>query len=146
MAATSELIDAALNYAGLGWRIVPVHNVTNGKCSCRKSNCPRAGKHPRIRSWPQNASGDRTQIYAWWGKWPLANVGVATGAGSGIVVLDIDGESGRAILRGMVDNDPSILNTRIHQTGSDGAHLSFSASGGRLFQCGEDIAGNRYPG
>lgn len=126
-----SMIDAALEYAAIGWRIVPVNDVANGKCSCGTANCTRAGKHPRLKTlWPQKASCDRKQILAWWGKWPLANVGVATGAGSGVVVLDIDGELGRETLRKVAIDDPTILQTRIHRTGNDGLHLFFQHPGG----------------
>ena len=38
------------------------------------------------------------QVRRWWRRWPEANVGVVTGAVSGLVVLSID--SGRSILGG----------------------------------------------
>ena len=106
-----EPIDAALEFAGLGWRIVPVHTALNGKCSCRKPKCNRAGKHPRINQWTVKASCDRTQIFAWWKRWPQANVEVLTGAESGVVVLDVDGEITPRILRE--------LKARIASSGED---------------------------
>ena len=136
-----ELIDAALEYAGLGWRIIPVHTATNGKCSCRKAKCNRAGKHPRINQWIDKASCDSRQIFAWWKKWPQANIGVLTGAESGVVVLDVDGEIGRQTLNSLAGSDPSILETRIHRTGSGGSHLFFQHPGGQCSNAVKTLPG-----
>ena len=68
-------------------------------------------------------------IRAWWKKWPDANVGVATGAGSGIVVLDFDGSDGVSTLQKLAVDDPSIHQTLIHQTGSGGWHFFFRHPG-----------------
>jgi hypothetical protein len=42
----------------------------------------------------KDATFDPKQIKAWWEKWPQANIGVATGAKSGIVVIDVDPRNG----------------------------------------------------
>lgn len=136
MSSENDLLTAALQYAAAGWRVVPVHSPINGRCSCAKPNCKRVGKHPRINSWPEKASCDRSQIFSWWARWPDANVGIATGAGSGIVVLDIDGADGAASLNELAGEDPMILDTRIHTTGSAGTHLLFQHPG---FPCANEV-------
>jgi hypothetical protein len=51
---------------------------------------PLIGKHPAIKAWPTLASTDPDVIDAWSRQWPEANVAIACGPGSGIVVVDID--------------------------------------------------------
>ena len=41
------------------------------------------------------------EIDTWWDRWPDANIGVATGKVSGLVVLDADGPSGLASLKSL---------------------------------------------
>ena len=37
---------------------------------------------------------DEVQIHRWWTEWANANVGIVTGAQSGLIVLDIDPRNG----------------------------------------------------
>lgn len=86
-------LQAALRYAGLGWRVVPVWRARNGVCTCRKGErCDRPAKHPRTRHGYKDATTDPKKIRAW--KWETANVGIATGRESGLLVLDIDPRNG----------------------------------------------------
>src|SRR5215469_4004528 len=80
----------ALRYARSGLRVVPMHTVKNGICSCGDAECNRAGKHPRTAHGVKDATSDTEQIKAWWKTWPQANVGIDAGEKNGIVVLDID--------------------------------------------------------
>lgn len=87
----SENGRAALSYAALGWRVFPIYEPTAvGVCSCSAgSRCGRdCGKHPRTAHGLTDGTTDATQIAAWWGTWPNANVGVCTG--DGLAVLDFD--------------------------------------------------------
>ncbi len=68
-------LDAALEYAALGWPILP----TGGD----------DGKKPLIPHGLTNASADPDQVRRWWTRWPDANIAIATGA-PGPDVLDID--------------------------------------------------------
>ena len=95
-------LDAALAYAKMGWHVIPLHTPTgkSGQCSCGRAECGNSiGKHPRVKDWPNNASTEANTIKKWWDKWPNANIGIATGAKSGIVVLDVDGPEGAATLK-----------------------------------------------
>jgi len=83
--------DEALNYATrLGWAVLPVHNMANGKCSCGDPSCTSPGKHPRVRHGVNDATIDPAKILGWWRTWADANIGIATGAISNIWVLDVD--------------------------------------------------------
>lgn len=96
------LLDAALEYAERGWRVLPLHNlVDGGGCSCdawRTANglepCRKPGKHPRFTKWAEKASTDSAPIRAWWKEWPSANVGVVSGKASNTLVLDSDPRNG----------------------------------------------------
>jgi hypothetical protein len=47
------------------------------------------GRAPLTAHGFHDATIDEAQIVAWWDQYPLANVGVATGKVSGIVVVDV---------------------------------------------------------
>src|SRR5262245_25780630 len=89
----NALLDAALAYAARGWLVFPCHTPMSDGCSCRR-NCGRIGKHPRTRNGLKDATTDETTIRRWWTMWPQANIGIATGAVSGLVVLDEDSYKG----------------------------------------------------
>ncbi len=82
--------NAAIDYAQRGWLVFSVHSIQDGSCTCGKSDCHSPGKHPRTANGLKNATTDANIIVEWWREWPDANVGVVTGAESGIVVIDID--------------------------------------------------------
>ena len=87
-------LDAALAYARAGLAVLPLHHpIGEGKCSCRKA-CGSIGKHPHTRNGYYDATTDEATISAWWERWPNANIGIATGMISGLVVLDVDPKNG----------------------------------------------------
>jgi hypothetical protein len=57
---------------------------------CLGIPCQRIGKHPRTAHGLRDATTDAETIQEWARRWPDANVLVATGAESGIVVFDLD--------------------------------------------------------
>lgn len=120
------LLRAALTYARRGWRTLPLHTLnSSGACTCKLGiKCPRLAKHPRIREWETRATTDPATINEWWDRWPTANVGIATGLESGIIVVDIDGSTPN--LWEIRENLPTTLTAR---TGSGGYHLIFSSPG-----------------
>ncbi len=94
-------LEAALLYLSLGWSVIPLHSVVNGKCTCGNPDCGHSsGKHPRI-SWAefQTRRATEGEIRTWWRRWPNANPGIATGAISGVIVLDVDEPRGVDTLR-----------------------------------------------
>jgi len=76
-----EILDAAIGYAKLGFRVLPLKPGT---------------KEPLIADWPNNATTDEATIRGWWAKWPKANIGIATGRYEGgyFCVLDFDPRNG----------------------------------------------------
>jgi hypothetical protein len=130
----SELLDAALDNARRGWRVIPLHDISRGVCSCRKgAECITPGKHPRLRDWPERASTDANLIGGWWKHWPDANVGILTGAESGLVVLDVDPRNGgsETLDALIVEHGPLPL-TPMVETGGGGLHFYFAHPGGRV--------------
>lgn len=89
--APRAIIDWALYYAEtLGWAVFPVHSVRQGICSCGSAACTSPGKHPRTRAGVKDATAAPEAVRAWWRRWPDANIGIATGRASGLLVIDID--------------------------------------------------------
>jgi len=117
---------AALTYAQKGWAIFPVHNIANGHCTCGKS-CDSPGKHPRTMHGISDATTDTTQVDKWWRQWPDANIGMATGAVSGVWVLDIDPRHGGDESLDLLEQKHGRLQATIEsQTGGGGRHLFFA--------------------
>jgi Bifunctional DNA primase/polymerase, N-terminal/Primase C terminal 1 (PriCT-1) len=90
--ASDPLLAAALRYAHRGFRVLPVHSIRDGCCTCPSRACSSPGKHPRIESWPELASANPERIRRWWSQWPGSNIGLATGGG--LVILDVDPRNG----------------------------------------------------
>jgi len=90
------LAEAAELYALAGWPVLPLHDVTWGACSCTAGqDCRNEGKHPRTPHGFHDASTDLRQVGRWWGMYPFANIGIATGGTSRLAVVDLDGRPGR---------------------------------------------------
>ena len=66
-----------------GWRLFP---------------CAPRSKVPRLKGWQALAKSDLATIQQWAAKYPVCNWAVLTGSDSGVFVLDVDGEKGRASL------------------------------------------------
>lgn len=73
-------LEAALGYARRGIRVFPL--VPNRKIPL----IPKS----RGGNGLLDATTDVGQIQAWWTACPDANIGIATGVGSGVAVLDLD--------------------------------------------------------
>jgi putative DNA primase/helicase len=122
-------LESALGYARLGWRGHPLHDVATGSCSCGTACGKNAGKHPRVHDWPHAATTDPAQLARWFTKWPTANLGIATGAGSNLVVLDEDGDLGAESLRDLERQYGALPETVVSLTGRGGRHLLFGYPG-----------------
>lgn len=73
--ADVRLAAAAARFAQAGMPVFP---------------CMPGGKRPLIEHGFHDASSDAAQVGAWWRRWPAANIGMPTGAASGLVVVDVD--------------------------------------------------------
>jgi len=116
MSEQKTLLEHALFYASLGWHVFPLHTLNDGICTCHKKDCDRKGKHPRTMNGRNDATVDTDIIERWWSIWPDANIGIATGKESRIVVIDIDDR----------DTELGELPDTVEQiTGSGGRHLLY---------------------
>lgn len=98
-----DMRQAALQCAAAGLRVHPLYMVDERlQCSCwRGAECPEKarGKHPRLGAWQTAATADVEQVARWWAEWPEAGIGIATGRGSRMWVLDCDGDEALAWYR-----------------------------------------------
>ena len=131
--AAGDMLAAALDHAQRGWHVIPLHDMSAGVCSCGDgATCLTPGKHPRITKWQHRASTDRATLAEWWRRWPTANVGIATGARSGLVVLDVDPRhGGDEQLAAFEAEHGKLPETAAVVTGGGGAHY-FNHPGGDI--------------
>ncbi len=127
-----RLVELAVRYAQHGWPVVPLHTPDTDGCTCRDRDCGSVGKHPRTRHGLREASTDADQVRAWWARWPDANIGVTTGASSGLLVLDIDLPEGPASLAKLQAEHTPLPPTCEQRTGSGGRQLLFAHPGGAV--------------
>ncbi len=134
------LLSHALYYASQGFPVFPAHCAIGRKgymrCSCREgADCSFPAKHPRTHFGLNEATTNKRIIRDWWGTYPNANIGLATGRKHGFFVFDIDikngGEESFEILqddyRELLGKDyEPIPPTLIAHTGSGGRHLFFN--------------------
>lgn len=122
----NSLLEAALQYAGRGWHIFP---------------CKPRGKTPLVKGGFKAATTDREQLEKWWQKWPDANIGLATGAVSGLIVFDLDGPDGIqsmkelcGLLGGPLPMAPTVMTARglhiYYRLRPDSPQISCSAAKG----------------
>ncbi|AYF99294.1 bifunctional DNA primase/polymerase [Protaetiibacter intestinalis] len=102
--------------------------------------CVPGAKNPLLKPDEENpeaqpggfhaATTDARQVTAWWRRWPSANIGVPTGAVSGVEVVDVDRKPGgdgvaafeRARRAGLVPGWLAVV-----RSASGGAHFYFPA-------------------
>jgi putative DNA primase/helicase len=122
------ICDWALAYAGVGLRVLPIHTIRNGICSCKGAKGCKPGKHPIATLVPRgclDATTDESTIKGWLSRNPDANIAIATGKESNLVVLDIDGTEGEARLAALEREHGQLPMTVEVRTGK-GRHLHFS--------------------
>ena len=107
--------------------MLPLHGSTPKGCSCGKPSCSSPGKHPRTAHGLKQASADEAIIREWWKDWPDANVGIATGPASGLLVIDVDGLEGAKSLEALrrTHELPTTLRALTGRTGEDGTRQGF---------------------
>jgi hypothetical protein len=129
-----QLLEAALGYARHGIPVFPVHYVIEGSsCSCRKSPCTNAGKHPLTGRGFKDATTDEGIIRQYWQSNPLANIGIPTGAVAGFIVVDVDPkhDGDKSLVRYKSDHG-DFPSTPRATTGSGGQHILLRHPGGTI--------------
>jgi KaiC/GvpD/RAD55 family RecA-like ATPase len=129
----TDVLDFARGYAKFGWQVFP---------------CLPRDKKPLVR-WADVATTEDNMLVGWWDTNPDANIGIACGKRSGVVVLDVDaGHGGYDSLADLIAQYGKLPETPISKTGSGGEHIFFKHPGveirnsaGKLGQ-GLDIRGD----
>lgn len=125
-----SMLEHALEYATRGWAVFPAWGITNGVCDCGKPNCSSPGKHPIPRNGVKEASADAETVARWWRAYPNANIAIATGQPSGLVVLDVDVGGGKPGLESLVALEArhgDLPKSCTVRTGSKGLHIYMAA-------------------
>jgi len=111
----SEFLATALQYVARRWRVFPL--------------VPRT-KRPATQHGVADATTDAEILRAWWSRSPAAGVAIATGACSGLVVLDVDPRSGGdESLIELEERFGPLPETAISLTGGGGTHYLFAHPG-----------------
>lgn len=114
MSTQGPFVESSAYYVGLGWKIFPLAPGT---------------KVPQIKGGGgfKSATDDAAIIGDWEKRFPNANVGIATGEPSGILVIDIDPRNGgdRTVAR-LAANSFAFPHCPEAKTGNGGRHLIFA--------------------
>jgi len=127
-------LPEALDFAARGYAVFPIHSPSAGKpCDCNAAKCDSPAKHPRTLHGLADATTDEGKVARWWDMWPHANIGVATGPDSNLVVLDIDPRhGGDTELDRLVAENEQIPFGPSYETGSGGSHYWFRHPGFKI--------------
>ena len=120
---TISSLEAALGYARLGWRVLPI-------LADSKAPATEHGVH--------DATTDEAQIREWWRPNLRAGIGIATGAASKVWVLDVDGPEAMSWYDAQV-----IKHGLVHTLGvrtARGAHLYWRYPDGATVRNAQGIA------
>jgi hypothetical protein len=124
------MLHAALFYATLGLRVIPLHEPTARGCSCHLGgDCASVGKHPRV-TWPAGQVVDEPRVRWSWRRWPTANIGIVCDR---LLVLDVDTRHGGGHSLELLERRYGGLPaTAVVRTGSLGLHIYFAHPGERI--------------
>jgi len=119
MQVSSVTLKAALDYLDRGWSVIPIR---------------AREKRPQI-AWQiyQQHRASADDVRGWFARWPDANVGIVTGAVSGLVVVDVDRQHGGEESLTRLEREHGPLPITVEAiSGGGGRHLYFSHPGGHL--------------
>lgn len=125
-------------YASEGWPVFPL---------APGDKLPLISKKDGGRGF-YDATTEEGQIQDWWTRHPDANIGIRTGAASGLLVIDVDPRNGGS-LEALYERYPELRETRVAQTGGGGWHLyvhypGFEVdSGSHVLAVGVDIKADK---
>lgn len=108
----SVVLQQALVYARQGLHVLPL-----------------SGKVPIVAHGYKDATTDEQIIREWFERWPNANIGIATGSISGILVVDVDprngGEESLQKLKSLLAKADGKVGTPVAHTGGGGFHIYY---------------------
>src|SRR3972149_3715831 len=131
-----SLLEVALYYASIGWQVFPLQPRSKEPFSKEILNLHGDGGL-------KVATSDREVIGDWWARWPSANIGIACGVKSGLIVLDVDSaHGGNESILALIAEHGHFPNTPETMTGGGGRHICFSYPGVEI----HNSAGKLGPG
>lgn len=132
-----SVLKSALELASLGMRILPLHGIVNGKCTCGGRAKCKPGKHPRISKYFKQATTNEDKLRSWFlFDFPQSNIGVLTGKTSGVWVLDVDIETGGYnSLKKLEDQYGPFPEKYRVRTGGGGEHYYFKSPSDQRIPC-----------
>ena len=120
--------EAAIQFTTKHIPVLPVCAIVDGKPLCGNLNCS-GSKHPLSALVPhgvKDSTISEATIQSWGAKYPWANIGIATGAVSNLVVLDIDPKNGGdKTFQELIEKHGKLPETPCVKTGSGGQHFYF---------------------
>jgi putative DNA primase/helicase len=150
--ARLSLMARALEYASLGLPVLPMHTCKGDVCTCPSGKaCDRPGKHPMTPHGVKDATTNLKQIERWWSENPRANIGIAPGTDSDVLVLDIDPRNDGGKTLAQLEKELGTLPETVTAfSGGGGYHLLFKHpafavrkdSNGSIYGPGIDILGD----
>lgn len=129
----TRMLPAVLGYVARGWPVLP---------------CKPGGKEPLTAHGSKDATTNEATICSWWARWPDANIGIATGSASGLLVVDIDPRNGSNEQLAELEKRHGELSTDyVVGTSDGGRHYYFRLPNGEAVPCsklapGIDIKGD----
>lgn len=136
MTEAERVCEVALAYADLGFPVLPIWWVRDGRCGCGNPQCSSPGKHPWGRYAPRgllDATRDSAVIRSWFANEHVPNIAIRTGRESGLVVVDVDPRNGgNESLESLGD----LPQTATVATGGDGRHF--------IYRCSEPLKGGAH--
>lgn len=112
--SVANTITFAKAYAGQGWQSFP---------------CKANDKTPLVK-WADVATTEENMLVGWWDTNPAANIGIACGKRSGIIVLDVDKDhDGYDSLQLLIEKYGKLPDTPVSKTGTGGEHIFFKHPG-----------------
>jgi hypothetical protein len=124
----TPMLQHALDYLADGYPVFPVCSPLMGKHYHGHTLCTNPGKVPLVPWAPyQERLPTDPEVRVWWIRWPNANIGMATGLLSNVLVLDADGTEARkeCLKRGGIEHTPTVWTGKI-----GGAHYHLAYPGG----------------
>lgn len=118
-----QMLRGALHWAKKEIKVIPLHTVSKGECTCGNQSCKSPAKHPMVKNWQQWATTDPQIIRQFWQSHPNANVGVV--CGDGLQVLDADTKDSGPENLDLMEVINGEIKTLTVRTGSGGLHKYF---------------------